>query len=95
MQAVNNDWRTAPLNEKLRAMLGLLEKVTLTPARVSPADVEPLLALGITAQAIKDALLVCAYFNMIARLADAFDVSIPSPAGFAQTGKRLLDHGYL
>lgn len=95
MQAVNNDWRSAPIHEKLRATLGLLEKVTLTPALVTPADIQPLLTLGISPQAIEDALLVCAYFNIISRVADSFDVAIPSAAEFANTGTYLLDHGYL
>ena len=76
-------------------MLGLLEKVTLSPADVSPADVQPLLMAGISEQAIEDALIVCASFNIIARIADAFDVAIPSAEGFARTGEALLDHGYV
>ncbi len=95
MQAVLNDWHTAPIDEKLRLMLGLLEKVTLFPAEVSPSDVQPLVAAGITEQAIEDALIVCASFNIIARVADAFDVAIPSAEGFAHTAEFLLEHGYL
>jgi alkylhydroperoxidase family enzyme len=76
-------------------MLGLLEKVTLTPAEVSPLDVQPLLAAGISEQAIEDALIICASFNIISRIADALDVAIPSPEGFARTGGALLDHGYV
>ncbi len=76
-------------------MLGLLEKVTLTPAQVASADVEPLLVMGIGQQAIEDALLICACFNMIARVADALDVAIPSAEGFALTAERLLKDGYM
>ncbi len=93
--AVLDDWRTAPIDEKLRATLGLLEKVTLTPGEVGPADIAPLRALGISEQAIEDALVVCALFNIIDRMADALDVAVPSAEGFAQTGERLLEHGYL
>ena len=75
-------------------MLGLLEKVTLSPAEVSPSDVQPLLAAGISEQAIEDALIICAGFNIIARIADALDVAIPSAEGFTRTGVALLDHGY-
>jgi alkylhydroperoxidase family enzyme len=88
------DWRTAPIHEKLRAMLGLLEKVTLAPTTVTATDMEPLLQLGITEQAIEDALLVCAGFNIIARLADAFDVHVPTPQQFAMAGAMLLKFGY-
>ncbi|GHO57906.1 hypothetical protein KSB_63810 [Ktedonobacter robiniae] len=89
------DWQTAPIDEKIRATLGLLEKMTLTPFEVGPGDIMPLRAAGVSDQAIEDALVVCALFNMIDRLADAFDVEIPSEEGFARTGERLLAMGYL
>ena len=95
VQAVLSDWRTAPIDEKLRMTLGLLEKVTLSPAEVSPSDIQPLLAAGISEQAIEDALIICAGFNIISRIADALDVAIPSAEGFARTGEALLDHGYV
>jgi len=75
--------------------LGLLEKVTLTPEEVRPSDILPLFAAGVSEQAIEDALLICACFNLIARMADALDVAIPSAEGFAYTGAALLERGYL
>lgn len=75
-------------------MLGLLEKVTLTPALVGPSDVQPLLAMGISTPAIEDALLICACFNIIARIADALNVAIPSASGFLHTAEQLLEYGY-
>jgi alkylhydroperoxidase family enzyme len=89
------DWRSAPVDEKLRATLGLLEKVTLKPAEVGPEDITPVRAAGVSDAAIEDALVVCALFNIITRIADSLDVAIPSAEGFAQTGERLLAHGYL
>lgn len=44
---------------------------------------------------MKDALVICALFNIIDRMADALDVAIPSAEGFAQTADRLLKQGYL
>jgi alkylhydroperoxidase family enzyme len=93
--AVLDNWHTAPIDEKLRRTLGLLEKVTLTPGEVSPADIAPLRAVGVSEHAIEDALVVCALFNIIDRLADALDVAIPSAEGFARTAERLLEYGYL
>lgn len=55
----------------------------------------PLRVAGVSEQAIEDALVVCALFNVMDRLADAFDVAIPSEEGFARTGERLLTMGYL
>lgn len=93
--AVLDDWRTAPIDEKLWVTLGLLAKVTLTPGEVGPGDIAPLRAAEISDQAIEDALVVCALFNIIDRMADALDVAIPSAEGFARTAERLLEHGYL
>lgn len=95
MKAVLTDWHTAPINTKMRATLTLLEKVTLTPAKVVPADIEPLLAAGVSRQAIEDALVICSLFNIIDRLADAFEVEVPSMEDFAHTGEYLLAMGYL
>lgn len=67
----------------------------MTPAEVGPEDIAPLRAAGVSDQAIEDALAVCAFFNIIDRLADSFDVTIPSTEGFAQTAERLLEYGYL
>jgi len=44
---------------------------------------------------IEDALVVCALFNIIDRLADTLDVTIPPAEGFARTAERLLEQGYL
>ncbi|GAC1627099.1 MAG: hypothetical protein NVS4B11_24170 [Ktedonobacteraceae bacterium] len=95
VKAVLDDWQTAPVNEKMKRTLQLLEKVTLQPSEVGPEDVAPLRAVGVSDTAIEDALTVCALFNMIDRMADALDVAIPSPEEFTRTGERLLEHGYL
>ncbi len=76
-------------------MLCVLEKVTLTPAEVTKDDMLPLLALGISEQAVEDALVVGALFNIIDRMADSLDVAVPSPEEFSHTGERLLMHGYV
>ena len=95
VKAVLDDWHSAPIDEKLRVTLGFLEKVTLTPADVGPDDVAPLRVAGVSDQAIEDALYVCAYFNLIDRLADAFGFFIPPAEVIAQGAAFLLEHGYL
>ena len=89
------DWRTAPLDPKLRATLGFLEKLTLTPAEVRPADVAPLRAAGVSDDAIEDAIHACVLFNIYDRLADAFSFYLPGPDGYAASGRSLLARGYL
>ena len=56
VEAVLNDWRTAPVDAKLRATLGFLEKLTLNPGEVRPTDVEPMRAAGVSDAAIEDAI---------------------------------------
>jgi hypothetical protein len=41
IKAVLDDYRTAPIGERLCATLSFLEKLTLSPDEVGPADVAP------------------------------------------------------
>lgn len=94
MAAVLQDWRTAPVNERLRSTLGFLEKVTLTPEEVTADDVAILHSSGLNDQAIEEALYVCFLFNVIDRLADAFDFHLPTAEGFRRNGQVLYKLGY-
>ena len=95
LQAVLADWRTAPIDPKLRATLGFLEKLTLTPAEVRPADLAPLRAAGVTDEAIEDAIEVCALFSVYNRLADALGFHVPTGDGHAALARFVLKRGYL
>jgi len=91
---VLDDWRTAPVDQKLRATLGLLEKITLSPDEVGPADAALARRAGVTDSALRDAVYVCALFNLMDRIADALDFALPTPEGFRQGAKILLRFGY-
>lgn len=88
------DHRAAPLPEKVRAALDLLEKVTLAPDQVTADDVRPLKALGVSRTAVEQALLVGYCFNQIARLADALGFEVVSREAFDATAAMLLSRGY-
>ena len=72
------DWRTAPLRPELAATLVFLEKLTLRPDELEPADAEAVRAAGVSTAALRDAATVSALFNMIVRLADSFGWDIPT-----------------
>jgi uncharacterized peroxidase-related enzyme len=91
---VLDDWRTAPIAEPLRAMLGFLAKLTLEPAAVTAGDVAPLRARGLTDAAIEDAIHVAVLFNMYDRMADTLGFDVPGPESFAYGAQRLLTRGY-
>lgn len=95
MDAVLADWRTAPLDTKLQAILGFIEKLTLDPESLTPADAQALRAAGISDGAAEDAIHVCTLFSIYDRLADSFGFHIPDKQGFAQSASRLLERGYV
>jgi alkylhydroperoxidase family enzyme len=94
VQAVLADLATAPISEALRATLGMLRKVTRDHGAVEVADLEALLALGVTRAQIEDALNVCFAFNVITRLADTFEFEVGPPSAFDVGAKMLLTRGY-
>lgn len=75
-------------------MLAFIEKLTLTPDSLRPADVTPLRHAGLSDAAIEDGIHVCTLFNVYDRLADSFDFHIPEEAGFEQGATMLLKRGY-
>ena len=93
-RAVLDDWRAAPVNEKVRVTLGFLEKLTLSPGDLTPDDVAPLRDASVSDEAIIDAVAVCSLFNIIDRIADALDFEVPSPKDFEASAKILLKRGY-
>jgi alkylhydroperoxidase family enzyme len=90
-----DDWHTAPIEEKLRATLGFLEKLTLAPGDIMPEDVETLRVASLSDQAIEDAIYVCVYFNIIDRIADSLGFDVPSAEYFAVRAGNFLREGYL
>jgi alkylhydroperoxidase family enzyme len=94
VQAVLENVDTAPIAEPLRATLRLLRKVTVEHEAVTPNDMRPLLALGVTRAQIQDALNVGFAFNVITRLADTFAFEVGSRASFDAGAKALLTRGY-
>ena len=94
MARVLEDYRTAPLDEKMRATLRLLEKFTMHPDQLGPADVRVVLQTGVSREAIRDAFYVAFLFNTYDRLADTLGWELPDDAYYAKAGKFLLKKGY-
>ncbi len=76
-------------------MLGFLQKLTLHPTEITPADVALLRNAGLSDAAIEDAIYICTYFNVIDRIADSLHFDVPSPEDFARGGQANLQRGYL
>ena len=94
MRQVRDNYKTARISEKLRAMLGLLETFTLHPDKMSPEKVRAVMAQGVSKAAIRDAFYVAFLFNTYDRLADTLGWELPDRAYYLKAGQRLLHHGY-
>ena len=79
------DWRTAEIPETTRAALKLLEYMTVHPQDIDLALIDELHQVGLGNLAIQEAANVGFHYNLIDRVADAFD--FPVPEGVQQ--KRL------
>ena len=94
MQPILDDYRSAPIDEKLRAMIGLLETFTLRPDELTPADVRRVLNAGVSREAIRDAFYVAFLFNTYDRLADTLGWEKPEQRFYDKSGAFLLKKGY-
>lgn len=97
VDAVLVDWQTAPVDDKLKVTLGLLEKLTLEPDAVTEEDIKWVRDAGLDDGAIEEAIQICALFNIINRLADAFDFDTTlslQPQAVAKGAAALLKFGY-
>ena len=92
--SVIKNWRTADVTDQVRATLGLLEKLTLTPKDVGPPDIRAVLDTGVSPEGIRDAIEICALFNTINRVADGLGFELPTAAGRALNTRVLLKVGY-
>ncbi|OSC40236.1 hypothetical protein [Mycobacterium decipiens] len=92
--AVVADWRTAEIDDRVTATLALLEKLTLRPDEVGPLDMRAVLESGVSPEALRDAIEICALFNTINRVADGLDFALPTTAEGAFNARVLLRVGY-
>ena len=74
VKALKRDWRTANLDEKDRAMLSYVEKLTMNPVSVWRDDMDALRTAGFDETAILQITLIASFFNYINRVADGLGV---------------------
>lgn len=72
----------------------MLGKLTLEPDQFGPKDVEQVRALGVSDEAIADAMYVCVLFNIIDRCSDVLDFQLPEDFDAVKHGTALLKLGY-
>ena len=94
MDAVYENRDAAPVSDKAKAALKLIETMTLRPEALGPADVDEARRAGVSDAAILDCATVCALFNVIDRLADAFGFHVPDQRTFDAGAAAMVKRGY-
>ncbi len=64
------------MNEQRKAMLGYVEKLTLTPGKMTESDVVALRDVGFTDRDILDICTVASYYAYVNRIADGLGVQM-------------------
>jgi len=95
VEAVLDDYTTAPIGDDERALFAFIAKVSVDSRGVRQADVEAVRAAGWSDEAIYDAITVCALFRFYNTWVDASGVSDMPAIGYRMSGERLARHGYV
>ena len=74
VEALQNDYTTAPITEPERVMLDYVVKLTKDATKVSPEDHKRLRATGFDDKGILQITLIASWFNYINRVADSLGV---------------------
>ncbi|MFC9976794.1 peroxidase-related enzyme [Spirillospora sp. NPDC127200] len=96
VQQVHADPATAPIPDKLRALLALAAAVRRGGHEVDDAHIAAARAAGATDVEIHDTVLIAAAFCMYNRYVDGLRTTAPSdPGAYTEMAARLTAHGYL
>ena len=94
MEAVLQDYRTAPIDAREKALFAFIEKMNRQSSVLRQEDVDEAKAAGWSDEALYDAITVCALFNFYNRWIDATGVSDMPATAYAASGQRLATVGY-
>lgn len=75
VDALQRDYKTAPISEQDRVMLDYVVKLTKDATKCSPKDHEELRAVGFDDKGILQITMIASWFNYINRMADALGVA--------------------
>lgn len=95
VRQVKDNPETAPISEKMKALLAIAGSVQKGGKHVSTDQVERAKTLGATDKEIHDTVLIAAAFCMFNRYVDGLATWMPDdPAMFRQRAALVAEHGY-
>ena len=93
--AVLRDPATAPVSDKLRALLAIAAKVQRSGSSVTESDVVAARDAGATDVELHDTVLIAAAFCMYNRYVDGLATWAPDdPDAYRENAHRIVEHGY-
>ncbi len=96
VEAIWKDYKTAPIDNKLKALLQIADKVAKGGLHVTPADIAAAKEIGASDLDIHDTVLIAATFCMFNRYVDGLGATTPDDPGFYEiVGKQRAAEGYL
>lgn len=93
--AIKEDSESAPIQEKLKALLALAAAVQQSGSRVTPELIARARTAGATDQEIHDTVLIAAAFCMFNRYVDGLGAWEANADIYAEIGAYIAEHGYL
>ena len=94
VEAVLQDYRTAPIEAREKALFAFVEKMNRNSSVLRREDLDEAKAAGWSDEALYDAITVCALFNFYNTWIDATGVSDMPAAAYDASGRRLATLGY-
>jgi uncharacterized peroxidase-related enzyme len=94
-ERVKENILTAPVSEKMKALLTIASMVRESGKSVTPEAIEKAKAEGVTDIEIHDTVLIAALFCLYNRYVDGLATLTPTDPNFYKgLGERLVNHGY-
>ncbi|TAE21351.1 MAG: carboxymuconolactone decarboxylase [Cytophagales bacterium] len=95
-RAVKNDVETAPVSEKMKALLQIAALTQQSGRAVSPDAVDRARIAGATDREIHDTVLIAALFCLYNKYVDGLATVAPTdPAYYQMLGERITGRGYV
>ena len=96
VDSVLDDYESAPIGKKLKALLTIAGKVQQNGKKVTDDDIAKARQQGATDRDIHDTVLIAAAFSMFNRYVDGLASLTPTdPSAYEEMGKRLGEKGYV